>query len=89
MKLASDMGKKGDEVGYENEGEKAAVKLAFDSFYDKYVAFKKELPEGSVDAFFWTEEEWKSYLKTDAIGEIVYKDDTDKKMVRGVNGEWR
>jgi hypothetical protein len=51
------MGKKGDEVGYEHEGEKAVVKLAFDSFYDKYVAFKKELPEGSVDASFWTEEE--------------------------------
>ncbi|KAF9552419.1 hypothetical protein CPC08DRAFT_728639 [Agrocybe pediades] len=82
MKLANDMDKKGDEVVYANEGEKTTVKMVFDSFYAKCVAFKEELPKGSVDAFFWTEEEWKSYLKTDAIGEIGYENDAEKEMVQ-------
>jgi hypothetical protein len=57
------------------------VKMAFDSFYPKYVEYKKALPEDSPDALLWTEEEWKFYLKTNKIGKIIYKDDANKKMV--------
>ncbi|KIM35228.1 hypothetical protein M413DRAFT_14653 [Hebeloma cylindrosporum] len=81
MKLLNVMDKKGDEVTYENEAEKAMAKMAFDSFYPKYEEFKAALPKDSADAFLWTEDEWKLYLKTNEIGNITYKDDADKKMV--------
>ncbi|KAF8644361.1 hypothetical protein AX16_008513 [Volvariella volvacea WC 439] len=63
------------------EEEKAMVKLAFDSFYDKYVAFKQALPRDLPDAFFWMKEKWELYLKIDKIGTITYKNDAEKKMV--------
>ena len=55
--------------------------MAFESFYPKYEVFKKELPEDSPEAFLWTKEVWKVYLKTNESGEITYEDDADKKMV--------
>ncbi|KAI0337094.1 hypothetical protein BDW22DRAFT_1340460 [Trametopsis cervina] len=81
MKLLNVMGKQDSVVSYGDEAEKAMVKMAFDLFYPKYIEYKKALPEDSPDAFLWTEEEWKVYLKTSEIGKIVYKDDADKKMV--------
>jgi len=60
MYLATLLDKQGGEMSYKDDTEKKVVEAAFNSFYPKYKAVKEE-----QEAFYWTEEEWKAYLKFD------------------------
>ncbi len=51
-------------ISYKNEVEKTIVKMAFNSFWPRYKEAKEEAGEKEGDVF-WTEEQWKAFLKID------------------------
>ena len=51
-------------ISYKDDTEKTVVKMAFNSFYPRYKVAKEEAGEKEGEGF-WTEEEWKAFLKFD------------------------
>ena len=51
-------------ISYKEEVEKALVKMAFNCFFPRYKEAKEKAVEKAGEGF-WTEEQWKVFLKID------------------------